>query len=173
MVRRNPAARFMGGHWVFPGGAVDAADGEGQAGLQAAGVRELLEETGLRPDAAQPLIPLARWITPKQAPIRFDTWFYLARAEADATPEVDGTELVDFCWITPMRALQRAAAGELKLAFPTERQLERLAGFDSVAGLMADTLARVEQIRPIEPIMIGTGPDARIVLPDDVAGEIQ
>ena len=25
LVRRNPEARFMGGAWVFPGGAVDAA----------------------------------------------------------------------------------------------------------------------------------------------------
>ena len=26
LVRRNPAARFMGGAWVFPGGAVDAGE---------------------------------------------------------------------------------------------------------------------------------------------------
>src|SRR5215218_2543559 len=26
LVQRNPAQRFMGGAWVFPGGAVDAAD---------------------------------------------------------------------------------------------------------------------------------------------------
>ena len=29
LVKRNPAQRFMGGAWVFPGGAVDADDGEG------------------------------------------------------------------------------------------------------------------------------------------------
>ena len=29
LVRRSPQARFMGGVWVFPGGAVDAAEGEG------------------------------------------------------------------------------------------------------------------------------------------------
>ena len=31
LLRRNPAARFMGGVWVFPGGAVDAHEGEGDS----------------------------------------------------------------------------------------------------------------------------------------------
>src|ERR671914_2304696 len=31
LLRRNPDARFMGGVWVFPGGAVDAHEGEGDA----------------------------------------------------------------------------------------------------------------------------------------------
>jgi 8-oxo-dGTP pyrophosphatase MutT (NUDIX family) len=53
MVRRTPAARFMGGAWVFPGGAVDETDGSvGPAGpgldrWRAAAVRELVEETGI------------------------------------------------------------------------------------------------------------------------------
>jgi 8-oxo-dGTP pyrophosphatase MutT (NUDIX family) len=29
LVRRNPAQRVMGGFWVFPGGAIDAGEGEG------------------------------------------------------------------------------------------------------------------------------------------------
>jgi 8-oxo-dGTP pyrophosphatase MutT (NUDIX family) len=47
LVQRNPAARFMGGAWVFPGGAVDRTEGEGDAALRAAGVRELQEEAGI------------------------------------------------------------------------------------------------------------------------------
>ena len=31
LVKRTPHARFMGGVWVFPGGAVDAHEGEGDA----------------------------------------------------------------------------------------------------------------------------------------------
>ena len=30
LVRRTPKARFMGGVWVFPGGAVDTTEGEGE-----------------------------------------------------------------------------------------------------------------------------------------------
>ena len=58
MVRRTPSARFMGGAWVFPGGAVDendAADSSSRsvaskdtnlARWRAAALRELVEETG-------------------------------------------------------------------------------------------------------------------------------
>jgi len=53
MVRRTPTAQFMGGAWVFPGGAVDDADGtvastDPELGRwRAAAVRELVEETGI------------------------------------------------------------------------------------------------------------------------------
>src|SRR3954466_13506470 len=40
LVRRTPAARFMGGVWVFPGGAVDTSEGEGDAAHRIAAVRE-------------------------------------------------------------------------------------------------------------------------------------
>ena len=38
----------MGGAWVFPGGAVDRGEGDGQARLRAAALRELQEEAGVR-----------------------------------------------------------------------------------------------------------------------------
>src|ERR1700712_4533589 len=47
MVRRTPKARFMAGAWVFPGGAVDAHEGEGDASHRAAAVREVAEEVGI------------------------------------------------------------------------------------------------------------------------------
>ncbi len=58
MVQRTPSARFMGGAWVFPGGAVDEGDGAGSSNSgvvssdpdlvrwRAAALRELVEETG-------------------------------------------------------------------------------------------------------------------------------
>ena len=68
LVQRNPRQRFMGGAWVFPGGAVHAED----ADHAAAAVRELREEAGveLPPDA--PVVPWSRWITPGrgQDPLR-------------------------------------------------------------------------------------------------------
>src|SRR5436853_5361997 len=74
LVKRNPEARFMGGAWVFPGGAVDRREGEGQAALRAAAVRELSEEAGIDLPGETELIPFSRWITPAQVKIRFDTW---------------------------------------------------------------------------------------------------
>ena len=53
MVQRTPKARFMGGAWVFPGGAVDAREGEGDAAHRAAAVRELAEEAGIDLDGPQ------------------------------------------------------------------------------------------------------------------------
>ena len=47
LVKRNPASKFMGGAWVFPGGAVDRNEGEGQPALRAAALRELGEEAGI------------------------------------------------------------------------------------------------------------------------------
>ncbi|HEV2785546.1 MAG TPA: NUDIX domain-containing protein, partial [Solirubrobacteraceae bacterium] len=34
LVRRNPAARFMGGVWVFPGGALDGGEDHRAAGVR-------------------------------------------------------------------------------------------------------------------------------------------
>ncbi|HZU60066.1 MAG TPA: NUDIX hydrolase, partial [Solirubrobacteraceae bacterium] len=105
LVKRNPLARFMGGAWVFPGGAVDRDEGEGQPALRAAALRELHEEAGIHLTRAEDLVPFSRWITPPQVKIRFDTWFYLAPLPPGATPRVDGTEVVSARWYEPAGAL--------------------------------------------------------------------
>src|SRR5437763_3565747 len=68
LVQRNPASRFMGGAWVFPGGAVR----DGDADPRATGVRELEEEAGVALGDGHELVPFSRWITPAQVKIRFD-----------------------------------------------------------------------------------------------------
>ncbi|HUZ71209.1 MAG TPA: hypothetical protein VMU65_16005 [Candidatus Saccharimonadales bacterium] len=47
MLRRPGRSSFAAGAFVFPGGAVDAADGTGPDAYRIAGVREVLEEVGL------------------------------------------------------------------------------------------------------------------------------
>src|SRR5438105_9785908 len=76
LVRRSPQARFMGGVWVFPGGAVDAAEGEGDDAHREAAVRELREEAAITLRDPTALVKFSRWITPAQVRIRFDTHFF-------------------------------------------------------------------------------------------------
>src|SRR6266699_5486845 len=131
LVRRTPAARFMGGVWVFPGGAVDHAEGEGDDAHRAAAIRELREEAAITLSDPSSLVKFSRWITPAQVKIRFDTHFFLAPLPAGQEPRIDGQECVDLGWFTPAAALDAHRAGKLALVFPTIKHLEQLSEFDS------------------------------------------
>jgi len=160
LVRRNPAARFMGGAWVFPGGAVDAGEDH-----RVAGVREVLEEASVVLPDPNALVRFSRWITPAQIRIRFDTHFFLAAAPADADPRPDGGETVDLGWFAPQAALEAHVKDEIQLVFPTIKTLEQLAGFDSAAELLAWADGR--EVVPIEPRVVLEGEVARVVLPGE------
>jgi 8-oxo-dGTP pyrophosphatase MutT (NUDIX family) len=165
LLRRNPAARFMGGAWVFPGGAVDAHEGEGDASHRIAAVREVEEEAGLRlPDPAA-LIKFSRWITPPQITIRYDTHFFLARAPDGQEPRADGREIVALGWHAPAGALEAHGHGELELVFPTIKHLEQLAGFESATELLDWATGR--EVVAVEPHVHITGETARVVLPGE------
>ena len=74
------------------------------------------------------LVPFARWCPNFKETRTFDTHFYLARVEADhVEARVDATENVHLFWATATDVLRRADTGELKIIFPTRRNLERLA----------------------------------------------
>ncbi len=165
LVKRNPQARFMGGAWVFPGGAVDRSEGQGDEALRAAAVRELVEEAGITLADPSELVPFSRWITPAQVKTRFDTWFYLAPLPPGAEPAVDGSEVVDVRWYQPHAALEACARGELLLVFPTIKHLEQLSSFASADELLAH--ARGKEIRPVQPRVLVSGETARIVLPGE------
>jgi len=165
LVQRNPQARFMGGAWVFPGGAVDRTEGEGQAALRAAAIREVAEEAGIESDGPERLVTFSRWITPAQVKTRFDTWFYLAPMPAGASAAVDGCEIVAARWYSPEAALDACRRGELFLVFPTIKHLEQLSAFASADAVIAH--ARSRQVLPVQPRVVGSGETARIVLPGE------
>jgi 8-oxo-dGTP pyrophosphatase MutT (NUDIX family) len=165
LVKRNPEARFMGGAWVFPGGAVDRHEGDGDGALRAAALRELSEEAGIELADRDELVPFSRWITPPQVKIRFDTWFYLALLPDGAEPAVDGKEVVDVRWYEPSAALDAGRRGELLLVFPTIKHLEQLSAFPSANELLDH--ARAREIRPVQPHVIVSGEQARVVLPGE------
>ena len=159
LVQRNPQARFMGGAWVFPGGAVDPGESD-----EAAAVRELREEAAIEvePDA---LVPFSRWITPALVKVRFDTRFFVTALPPGSAPGVDGSECVALDWFAPQQALDAHARGELLLVFPTIKHLEQLTGFPSADAVLDH--ARASEVRPVLPRVLLTGEHARIVLPGD------
>jgi 8-oxo-dGTP pyrophosphatase MutT (NUDIX family) len=165
LVKRNPAARFMGGAWVFPGGAVDAGDGYDDAAHRAAAVREVHEEAGLRLPDVDALVRFSRWITPAEVRIRYDTHFFLAAAPDGQQPEPDGGETVDARWYTPSGALGAYADGQIDLVFPTIKHLEALAPFGSAAELLAWAAGR--RVEPVQPRVVREGEVARIVMPGE------
>jgi 8-oxo-dGTP pyrophosphatase MutT (NUDIX family) len=155
----------MGGAWVFPGGAVDAGDGEDDAAHRVAAVRELREEAGIVLGDPQALVAYSRWIAPRELVTRFDTRFYVAPLPAGQEPRVDGQETVDLRWLTPQAALRSYADGELPLPFPTLKHLEALSRFSSADALLAH--ARTADVRPVLPRVIRDGAAARTVLPGE------
>lgn len=168
LVKRTEKAKFMAGVWVFPGGGVDAGEGEGDAAHRRAAVRELLEEAGVAlPDAAGgDLVKFSRWITPAEVKIRFDTHFFLARMPDDGQEVVvDGEECVAADWFTPQAALDAHTAGRILLVFPTIKHLEQLAPFATAEELIAHASGR--EVLPVEPRIIVTGETARVVLPGE------
>jgi 8-oxo-dGTP pyrophosphatase MutT (NUDIX family) len=157
LVERNPAARFMGGAWVFPGGAVS----EGDAGPEECALRELEEEASVRLAGPDVLVPFSHWITPDEVPIRFDTRFFAAAAPDGAEPKPDGEECVDCRWVRPADALEAGRRGDLSLVFPTIKQLEQLVERASVKDVLE--AARATEVTPIQPRVVGQ----RVVLPGE------
>jgi len=192
MVQRPDTATFMSSAWVFPGGAVDETDQaqEGLWPLQAAALRELVEETGIwlstdgeqvtdkRPTGAavfdEAPVPLdgerlrffAHWITPVPLPIRFDTRFFATEVSRRVDALVDGKELVDAAWLDPAIALERADGGDWLIAFPTRQVLQVLAGHDSVGALL-ESLPDPAGVEPVQPRIAVADDAVRILLPTD------
>lgn len=235
MLRRNLNSDFVGGAYVFPGGAVDEADrhadleavcqgrsddqasillGVDKGGLAywVAAIRECFEEAGvlLATDKAGEVISFkdpetadrfnvhrkavdsgdtrllevceteglqlavdqihyfSHWITPEGPPRRYDTRFFVTAAPPEQVPLHDDRETIANTWIAPQEALDRHAAGEFEIIFPTIKNLEAIARFDKSADLLA-AAAAIEEVPTILP-RIAQAPDGhgvRILLPGD------
>jgi len=179
LLRRSRKSAFMPGAFVFPGGAVDPADYESDPrtpidpridvaprdarALVQAAARELYEEAGVAIDTAT-LQLFSHWVTPPGESRRFDTYFFVAPAAANAVGIADSVETHDARWLTPAAALDGARDGTLLIYFPTIKHLERLAAFDDVGALLA--FAREKPIVAIRP----DRPPAEAVLPQELEG---
>ena len=77
------------------------------------------------------------WITPRPAPRRYDTWFFLGPAPVGHAYVHDDLETIASTWARPADALARARTQELELVYPTYRSIEALSRFDTTADLFA------------------------------------
>ncbi len=238
MVRRNLRSDFVGGAYVFPGGAVDLLDGGAEAEALSAGrsdaeasallgvgsgglaywvavVRETFEEAGLllarreggpgllagdpeeeaRFAAARAAVNtgtrrfldlcrderlqlgvgdihyFAHWITPRGAPRRYDTRFFVAAAPPGQIAAHDAGETIAEVWISPHDALARHRAGEIEVIFPTIRNLQAIGRFATSAELLEAAARASSAVPTIEPRVVPDGNGMRIVLPGDPSYE--
>jgi 8-oxo-dGTP pyrophosphatase MutT (NUDIX family) len=118
--------------------------------------------------AGDGLIYVAHWITPEPEPRRYDTRFFLARAEADALCVPHEGEMTDHVWITAADAVRHFEEGGLRLLPPTIHTLRRLAAFASVDAMFAG-LADAP-VPAIMPIMRVVPNGVTIELPEEARG---
>lgn len=108
----------------------------------------------------------SHWVTPVGIPCRYDTRFLVARMPATQAVCVDGREAVRADWLTPRAALAAHERNEIKLIFPTIRNLAALAEFSS-----ADTLMQHSMVCRAVPVMLPKIVNAeggvRLLLPGD------
>ena len=113
------------------------------------------------------LVPFARWLPDHPGMRIFDTRFYLVRLPDDAPDAVvDATENTRLRWASAGHVLDLAERGEAFVIFPTRRNLERLARFDSFAAAVADAAAH--PVRTITPFVAERDGQRQLCIPDDL-----
>lgn len=191
LVQRAKTLSFAGSATVFPGGKLHASDerlarglagagGIDDAAMRIAGIREVIEETGLvagihqRVDPADAeaaramlagneglgpvlerfgwtldlaeLTPFAHWVPTFKSGRIFDTRFYLASIGTGAVAlSADYSENTRLMWASARTALDMLESGGMRMIYPTRRNMERLAQFETYAELLqhaADTPMR-------------------------------
>ena len=125
---------------------------------RAAALRELAEETGLALTGARAevapdlkdeplyralresgtvldgdrLVLVSRWVTPEEAPRRFDAHFYVSAVESHPEIRLDRAELKEHAWVSPSLALDRYDDGAWPMFLPTVAHLRWLASRSSI-----------------------------------------
>jgi 8-oxo-dGTP pyrophosphatase MutT (NUDIX family) len=190
LLRRAASLAFAGGRYVFPGGTLAPGDERWQGPLPpgwaellgsgddrlaravvGAAVRETAEECGVwlggcpappgpptvegLPLGTDLLRPWAHWITPEFEPRRYDTRFLVAAVPDGQQPRSATGETDDARWVRP------AHADRLAMLPPTAHTLGELAGFDTVAQV----LATAREIRPVRPVAAVVDGEIRLLMP--------
>jgi len=189
MIRRHSKSSFVPDAWVFPGGVVEPSDDVGTelGTMRMAAARELFEESGIwlgapladadtkrrallageitfaslideSPLDLDKLVWTSRWITPVGVPKRFDTYFFLAAVDRNAVASAENVEAVEVIWIPPAEAIEK-----LQIVFPTQKNLEALAGFTAAEELLASR--RGVDVPATRPVLVVEDGKKKIILP--------
>jgi 8-oxo-dGTP pyrophosphatase MutT (NUDIX family) len=142
--------------------SIDLASHRAELLASPARFSSLLEE--LPVDLGQ-LVWTARWITPAGVPKRFDTYFFLVMVPQDTEASPELSEGVETIWITPSEALERHRRNEMPLVFPTIRNLEAIAAFESAEELIRSRAGA--EIRTTRPVLVVDGKQKRIIIPEE------
>lgn len=106
----------------------------------------------------------AHWETPVTRKPRWSARFFMSVMPSAQAALHDGSELTDSRWLSAAEAL----SGDIRLPFPTVRNLRKLAAFGSVAELIdwADERARSGVVK-ICPVEIVSGGKSEFYIPGD------
>jgi 8-oxo-dGTP pyrophosphatase MutT (NUDIX family) len=113
------------------------------------------------------IVPFARWFPKNEKiPRVYDTRFYLANlGTGDVEVSTDQAENTRLFWVSAEGALEMAARDEIKLIFPTRRNLERLALFASFEEARAQ--AEAIPVKTIIPQIDTTGEKPMLTIMQD------
>jgi glyoxylase-like metal-dependent hydrolase (beta-lactamase superfamily II)/8-oxo-dGTP pyrophosphatase MutT (NUDIX family) len=113
--------------------------------------------------ATDQLVPAGRWVTPLGAPVRFDTWFFIARAPQGWEPTPDPNEVESCAWVTPEESLEDLNAGRAVMAPPTIEMLQHLQGAESVDAIISTMSERMVD-GPGKVLSIPLSPLVRLII---------
>ena len=90
----------------------------------------------------------------------------MAAAPPEQEPLHDDRETIANLWVRPQDALDRHAAGELDMIFPTIRNLMAIGRFERSADLL-DHARTISNVPAILPRIVRDEGGMRILMPDD------
>jgi len=139
MLKKDSKISF-GGMWVFPGGKIDAEDGNNLEGADIAAryaaAREAKEEAGLTLDIDS-FQYFSHWSPPPAPTKRFATWFFAANAnDSKQEVKIDQGEIKNHAWVTPDIALADHADGKMEFVVPTWVTLYHLSRHNDVHSFL-------------------------------------
>jgi len=135
------AARFDAYRQQLIDGELDLATLCGREGLRLAGDR---------------ISYFSHWITPPQAPRRFDTRFFIAEMPVDQDTLAHHWEAAGEEWVRPAEALDAHAAGAWRMISPTLITLQSIADYGDVSAIFT-AVANEAHLQPLTDALQGQG----------------